>query len=99
ASGLIRVMARLGLYHWYMRHQRYLHTVVTNVRGPVRRLTFCGAPILDVLPLIVAGGNVTMPFAVLSYAGALVVSAIADPDVAPDLLEIAAALQEELDKL
>jgi diacylglycerol O-acyltransferase / wax synthase len=99
ASGLIRVMARLGFYGWYMRHQRYLHTVVTNVRGPVRRLTFCGAPIMDVLPLTVAGGNVTMTFAVLSYAGTVVVSAIADPDAAPDLVEIAAALQEELDKL
>jgi hypothetical protein len=54
---------------------------------------------MDVLPLTVAGGNVTMTFAVLSYAGTVVVSAIADPDAAPDLVEIAAALQEELDKL
>jgi diacylglycerol O-acyltransferase / wax synthase len=99
ASGIIRVTARLGLYDWYMRHQRYLHTVVTNVRGPVRPLTFCGAPITDVLPLTVAGGNVTMTFAVLSYAGTLVISVIADPDAAPDLAETVDALQRELDTL
>jgi WS/DGAT/MGAT family acyltransferase len=99
ASGVVRVIAGLGLYDWYMRHQRYLHTVVTNVRGPVRPLTFCGAPITDVLPLTVAGGNVTVTFAALSYAGALTVTVIADLDAMPDLIATTAALQAELDAL
>ena len=82
-----------------MRHQRYLHTVVTNVRGPARPLTFCGAPITDVVPLTVAGGNVTVTFAALSYAGTLAITVTADPDAMPDLIDTTAALQAELDML
>jgi diacylglycerol O-acyltransferase len=97
ASAVVRVIAAVGIYGWYMRRQRYLHTVVTNVRGPTRSLTFCAAPISDVLPLTVAGGNVAVTFAALSYAGTLTISMIADPDAAPDLVDTAAALQDELD--
>uniref|UniRef100_UPI00111140A1 WS/DGAT domain-containing protein n=1 Tax=Crystallibacter crystallopoietes TaxID=37928 RepID=UPI00111140A1 len=41
-------------------------------------------------------GNVTVAFAVLSYAGTLVVSLIADPDTCPDLGELRDGLENEL---
>ena len=56
ASAVVRAIAALGIYDWYMRRQRFLHTVVTNVPGPARALTFCGARITDVVPLAVGGG-------------------------------------------
>jgi diacylglycerol O-acyltransferase len=99
ASQVVRLIAAVGVYDWYMRRQRYLHTVVTDVRGPARPLTFCGAPITEVLPLTAAGGNVTVSFAALSYAGTLAISVIADPDAMPDLIDTTAALQAELDML
>jgi hypothetical protein len=83
-----------------MRRQRYLHTVVTNLHGPERTVTFCGAPVVEMLPLAVGfGGNVVATFAALSYAGTLVVTVTADPDAMPDVARTAADLQHELDVL
>jgi len=97
ASVVIRAALAVGIYEWYMRRQRYLHSVVTNVHGPDRQLTVCGAPVTDILPLAVGGGgNVKMIFAALSYAGTLAIAVIADPDIMPELAGITAALDTEL---
>jgi hypothetical protein len=97
ASDVVRAMFRLGLHDRYLRRQRYLHTVVTNVHGPDERQTFCGAPVIDLIPLAVGGGgNVTVTFAALSYAGTLVVTVTADPDLMPEQFLTTRALQAEL---
>lgn len=44
-------------------------------------------------------GNVTVSFAVLSYAGTLVLAVVADPDAVPDLEVLTAALRQELGAL
>jgi WS/DGAT/MGAT family acyltransferase len=99
-SQVVRALAAVGIYSWYMRRQRYLHIVVTNLRGPSRPMTLCGAEITDVLPLAVGGGgNVGVTFAALSYAGMLAVTVTADPRVLPDLTDTAAELQGELSAL
>jgi nucleotide-binding universal stress UspA family protein len=36
ASAVVRALAAVGVYDWYMRRQRCLHTVVTNLPGPAR---------------------------------------------------------------
>jgi hypothetical protein len=74
-------------------------TFVTNVRGPDARLSFLGVPIADAVAVSTVSGNVTVAFAALSYAGALNVTVVADPGTCPDLAELAAALQRELDAL
>jgi hypothetical protein len=92
-----RLLARLGGYRWYMNHQRRMHSLVSHVRGPDRALTFAGRRIERAVPIAVSGGgNVTVYFEVLTYAGELTVTAITDPDHFPerDLLE--AALRAEL---
>ncbi|CAN5654601.1 hypothetical protein BH09ACT7_BH09ACT7_19570 [soil metagenome] len=95
-SAAIRAALAVGIYEPYMRRQRYLHSVVTNVHGPNRQVTICGAPVTDILPLKVgAGGSVTMNFAALSYAGTLAITVIADPDTVPDLAEVTASLDAE----
>jgi diacylglycerol O-acyltransferase / wax synthase len=100
ASALVRAATTLHIYGWYMRRQRYLHTVVTNLHGPDAPRTYCGAPIVEIIPLAVGGGgNVAVTFAALSYAGTLEVSVTADPDCLPDLVHITATLQAELDEL
>lgn len=95
---LFRVLARLGAFQWFVDHQRRVHTFTTNLRGPDRRLALLDRPILDVAPLAVVTGNVTVSFAVLSYAGRLVVTVIADPDACPDLDRLAALVDEELER-
>ncbi len=100
AAPAVRAMVGLGVYGWYMRRQRYLHTVLTNLRGPGQRVTLAGAPILRMLPLAVGGGgNVTVTFAALSYAGTLAVTVTADPAATPDLDALTADLQGELNEL
>jgi diacylglycerol O-acyltransferase / wax synthase len=100
AAVAVRAMVASGAYGWYMRRQRYLHTVMTNLRGPEQSVALNGAPITGMLPLAVGGGgNVTVTFAALSYAGTLAVTVTADPDVTPDLPLLTAELQTQLDLL
>ena len=97
---LLQLLATVGLYRLYLRHQRRLHTLVSNVHGPDRSLTFAGAPVTALIPVSVAeAGNLTVNIIALSYAGTFTVTISADPDSVPDLPILAAALQAELDAL
>jgi diacylglycerol O-acyltransferase / wax synthase len=81
-----------------MNHQGLAHTLVSNVRGPDRPLTFAGAPVSTVTPVAVGdAGNMTASFAVLSYAGTLAITVVADPDHVPDLPTLTTTLQAELE--
>jgi len=52
------------------------------------------------IPVSVAeSGNVAVNFVALSYAGSLIVTIVAEPDLVPDLPELASLLQAELDAL
>jgi WS/DGAT/MGAT family acyltransferase len=94
-----RTLAKLGALRWFVDRQRVITTFVTNVHGPDTRLWFLGAPIARVIPVSPIVGNVTVAFAVLSYAGTLTVTIIADPSHCPDLQLLVAALQRELHRM
>jgi WS/DGAT/MGAT family acyltransferase len=93
---VFRVLARLGVFGWFVDRQHLVHTFVTNLRGPDARLSFLDRPIVDVLPVALITGNVTVSFAALSYAGTLVVTVVADPDACPDLDDLRRLLQDQL---
>ncbi len=94
-----RLLARLGVFAFFINHQRLITTFVTNLRGPSAPMTFHGARVTEIIPISSIAGNVTVAFAALSYAGTLTVTVIADPDHCPDLPRIATALQDGLDHL
>ncbi|HEX6931067.1 MAG TPA: wax ester/triacylglycerol synthase domain-containing protein [Streptosporangiaceae bacterium] len=95
---LFRPLARLGGYRWYMNHQHRLHTLVSHVRGPAEQVTFGGTPVIAAIPVSVGqGGNITVYFEVLSYAGTLTITVIADPDHFTRLGALTQALRAELD--
>jgi hypothetical protein len=97
-GGLFRFLARFGGYRFYMNHQRRFHTLVTHVRGPVERVQLGGHEVGAAIPVVVAeGGNTTVYFEVLSYAGALTITAIVDADHGPDPDEMIRWLRKELD--
>jgi WS/DGAT/MGAT family acyltransferase len=97
-GGLFRLLARLGGYHFYMNHQRRLHTLATHVRGPVEPVTLGARKVTGAIPVAVAeSGNMTVSFEVLSYAGVLTITGIVDPDHGPDLDDVMSLLQTELD--
>jgi diacylglycerol O-acyltransferase / wax synthase len=97
---LFRAIAALGLFRWYMARQRRMHTLTSNIHGPDRTLAVAGIPIESIIP-ISAGevGNITAGFVVLSYAGTLTITIVADGDQTPDLPALASALEDELDAL
>lgn len=100
ASVAVRTALSLGAYEWYMRRQRSLHAVVTNVHGPDRRMALSGAVVTDMMPLAIGGGgNVAVTFAALSYAGTITITVIAAEDTGPMAADIAGALDTELREL
>lgn len=98
-AAAFRLLARIGVFAWFVNHQRLVTTFVTNIRGPETPMEFAGARVIEVIPISSIAGNVTVAFAALSYCATLIVTVIADPDHCPDLARIATALQEELGQL
>jgi diacylglycerol O-acyltransferase / wax synthase len=95
-SAAFRLLAWSGMFGWFINHQHLVHTFITNVRGPAQRLRVGGATVSAVIPVTVATGNVTVSFGVLSYAGTLALTVIADPAQLPDLAVLTSALGQEL---
>lgn len=94
---LFRLLAGLGLHRWYLRRQRRIHTLVSNVRGPDRPLEFAGTTITGIIPVAVSeNGNANVSFEMLSYDGTIAITLIADPDGMPDLDVLTALLREEV---
>jgi diacylglycerol O-acyltransferase len=96
---LFRVLAMLRVLRWFNEHQHLVTTFVTNLRGPDRAVSFLGSIVSEVVPLTSVSGNVAVAFAVLSYAGTLVVTVTVDIDAFPDLAVLVDGLQSELDTL
>jgi diacylglycerol O-acyltransferase / wax synthase len=96
---VLRALAKAGVLGWFMNRQRLVTTFVSNLHGPGQRLSFLGAPVVDVLPVSGISGNVTVAFVALSYAGRLNVTVVADPVRCTDFDEVAAELQRELQAL
>lgn len=96
---VFRALARIGLFQWFISHQRLVNTFVTNMRGPEDRLSFLGSTITDIIPVSPIAGNVTVAFAALSYAGTMTIAVIADPQTCSDADRIATELQNQLEYL
>jgi len=67
-----------------MHRQPFVDVVVTNVPGPQCPLYFMGARLLEAIPVVPLGGNLTIGFAILSYDGTLQIALHADRDACPD---------------
>jgi WS/DGAT/MGAT family acyltransferase len=97
---VFQAIAGLRLYRTYLNHQRRFHTLVSNVKGPKAKVSIGRVPVRELVGVSVAeSGNVTVNFLALSYAGSLTVTIVAEPDLVPDLEELASLLQAELDAL
>jgi diacylglycerol O-acyltransferase / wax synthase len=93
---LFRLLARAGLLRRFVNRQRLVHTFATNLRGPAQPLTFGGAPLRAIIPIANTAGNVPVTFAALSYAGTVWLTVLSDPDQAPDVDTLTAALRQDL---
>ncbi|MGZ4709109.1 MAG: wax ester/triacylglycerol synthase domain-containing protein [Acidimicrobiales bacterium] len=96
---MMRALGALHLIGWFMNHQRSVTTFLTNLHGPDEQLSFLGAPIIEAVVSSGIYGNVSVGFAVLSYAGTLGITITTDAAACPDGRELERFLQEELDAL
>jgi diacylglycerol O-acyltransferase len=96
---VFRVLDRLGLFEYFVNHQRLIHTFVSNLRGPEGGLEILGQPLVELIPLSQAGGNVSVAFTALSYHGRLTITVNADPVTCPDLDRLCRALKTQLQEL
>jgi diacylglycerol O-acyltransferase len=89
-------LRRMGVFRWFVDHQRLVNTFVTNMRGPEERVRLVDAYVTSVVPLTGTTGNVTVAFWALSYAGDLTLSVVTDPDQFPDLPVLVSAWEHQL---
>ena len=87
-----RALARLGLFGAFIGSQRSIHTIVSNVRGAKAALNLDGMAVVDLIPLSVVAGNITVSFVAASYAGRFTITVVADPETCPDLDEFTSLL-------
>lgn len=91
-----RALARAGVFQRFIDHQRLVNTFLSNMRGPAEPLFLAGHRITRIVPASLTPGNVGVCFTVLSYAGQLTVTVLADPDVVPEQDELTELLSGEL---
>lgn len=96
---VFRALGRLGLFQPFINRQRLVNTFVTNVRGPTDVMNLGGHAVSALVPVAVNPGNVGVSFDVLSYAGQLGVTLVADPGVVPDQDVLTSLLSTELAQL
>lgn len=83
----------------FLVRQRLLNLSVTNVPGPPMPLYLAGAQLLELFPVGPLVGNITLSVAVLSYAGQLNLTIVADPEACPDVEVFARGVRRTLDEL
>ena len=98
-SGIFRFILAQRAFNLLLPHQRYLNIFVTNVPGPPAPLYLAGAPLLEVFPVLAITGNMALGAAVMSYAGQLNLTAVADRDRCPDVEVFAEGVRRVLDDL
>ena len=98
-SWVFRGLGALHLAQFFVDRQRLVHTFETNLRGPGQQVRIDGRPLERIVPIAVNPGNVGVSFDVLSYAGELTLSVVADPAQVPEAEGLALMLKEALTRL
>jgi diacylglycerol O-acyltransferase / wax synthase len=98
-TGIFRFAAGQRAWYRHFPRQRSVNLVVTNAPGPPVPLYLAGAQLLELFPMMPVMGNLTLVVAVLSYAGQLNLTAVADHDHCPDLEAFAHGVRSALDDL
>jgi diacylglycerol O-acyltransferase len=98
-SGIFRFIAFQRVWYRLFPRQRSVNLVVTNAPGPPVPFYLAGAQLLELFPMMPTMGNLTLVVAVLSYAGQLNITAVADRGGCPDVEVFAEGVRSALDDL
>ena len=98
-TGVFRFVAAQRLWYRHFPGQRSVNLVVSNAPGPPVPLYLAGARLLELFPMMPVMGNLTLVVGVVSYAGQLNVTAVADRDGCPDVEAFAQGVGGAFDDL
>jgi diacylglycerol O-acyltransferase len=98
-SGIFRFIAGQRVWYRMFPRQRSVNLVVTDALGPPVPFHLAGARLLELFPMMPVMGNLTLVVAVLSYAGQLNITAVADRDGCPDVAVFAEGVRAAMDEL
>jgi diacylglycerol O-acyltransferase / wax synthase len=98
-SGIFRFALAQRALCRHLPRQRYMNISLSNVPGPPVPLYLAGAPLLEVFPMVPITGNMTLGVGVMSYAGQLNLTAVADRDSCPDIEVFTHGVQNAFDEL
>jgi diacylglycerol O-acyltransferase / wax synthase len=98
-AGDLLPAAAVGAIARLVSRQRFVNLIVTNIPGPPVPLYFAGAKVIDVVPIVPLGGNLTVALAVVSYDGRLTIALHGDREACPDLPVMADAVRDSLAEL
>lgn len=99
STGIFRfTLARRAVTRLSTR-QRVFNLNVANVPGPPVPMYLAGARMTEVFPLVPLVGNETLSIGVLSYAGQLNLTAVADGEACADVEEFAQGARSTLETL
>jgi hypothetical protein len=73
--------------------------VMTNVVGPQRPLTFCGARVRQSIFWVPSSGDVGVGVSIISYAGGVQLGLITDEELCPDPARISDRFKPEFEQL
>ena len=96
---IFRFAAAQRVFLHLFARQRLFNLSITNVPGPPTPLYLAGAPVLEMFPVVSLVANLTLAVAVLSYAGQLNITAVADQGACPDVEVFAQGVRGALDGL
>ena len=99
ASGVLSLAVVQRISYRFLTHQRNMNLAISNVPGPPVPLYLAGAQLLELFPVVAILANLTLGIGVLSYAGQLNLTAVADQDSCPDLEVFAQGVRGALDDL
>jgi hypothetical protein len=68
-----------------VNRQPFVNVVITNVPGTPFPLYALGARLLDVIPVVPLGGNLSISIGALSYLDTLTLGVTSDPDTCADV--------------
>jgi len=98
-TGIFRFAAGQRAWYRHFPRQRSVNLVVTNAPGPPQPLYLADAKLLELFPMMPVMGNLTLVVAVLSYAGQLNLTTVADHDYCADLEIFTHGVRRTLDDL
>jgi WS/DGAT/MGAT family acyltransferase len=82
---LVHWLARSGVMRAITRHQHITNLIVSNLPGPAKEIHALGAPVVDLIPIGILAGNLTIAFLAFSYHRSLTVTVWCDAHQYPDL--------------